>query len=234
MREECLREGWSCCGAPWERCRPTAAAASGASRLEREGDLRPLQSSPLFRPLAARYAGRNEPRRLLSEKFSRPRKKSALPETGCSPCATARPCPGTSPLIPFSRRSDGRSKTGRRQSRLPLCLEHLETRAAPSGNTLATAVLLPIPPSGRPAPTAYLAQPADVELYAVSLNRGARRRPRSMRSRRPWPALQSTLRVFSDDSLLLPPDDQEGGTCRPHVSGPAGRHVLPGRQFRRQ
>ena len=75
-------------------------------------------------------------------------------------------------MIPFAWVSASWRKPARRLSRLPPCLEPLETRVVPSGNTLATAVFLPIPPSGAVSATAYLAQPADVELYAVSLNRG--------------------------------------------------------------
>ena len=135
-------------------------------------------------------------------------------------------------MIPFSRCSDGRRKTGRRQSRLPLCLEHLETRVAPSGNTLATAVLLPIPPSGAASATAYLAQPADVELYAVSLNRGDRVTAQvdAQQTARPAKHIARVQRRRGPSGAGRP----GGRKRRPHVSGPAGRHVLPGRQFRRQ
>ena len=79
-REECLREGVELLRRAWKRCRPTAAAASGASRSSAKATF--ARSNPLrcSGPWPPATPDESEARRLLSEKFSRPRKKSALPE----------------------------------------------------------------------------------------------------------------------------------------------------------
>ena len=106
-------------------------------------------------------------------------------------------------------RSEKRAGRGRWRPAPLLWLERLEDRTLLSGDTLATATLLAFNFNNAHA-GAFLANPAEVDLYRVSLGAGDRVNA-AISAITSGSGLASTLRVFDGTGQQLALDDQEGG-----------------------
>ena len=108
-------------------------------------------------------------------------------------------------LRPRRRQSPGRVRL--------LAVERLEDRTLLSGNTLATATVLPFTAFDTAHVAAFLNAPAEADLYRVTLGVGDQLTA-SVSAQTAGSGLQSLLRVFDAAGKQLALDDQKGGDPR--------------------
>src|SRR5262249_31171257 len=110
----------------------------------------------------------------------------------------------------FSRLWKRPSHRTPRRHHLPLRLEVLEDRTLLSASPLAAATPLLFGPLGTAQVAHFLATPAEVDLYRVTLNTGDQVSAR-VSAQTAGSGLQSLLRVFDASGRQVALDDQEGG-----------------------